>query len=209
MTKVLFIKGNPKTSMDSKCLALGERFLETYKVLKPEDEIVEIDLYKEEIVEIDKELLHVIENLKKGISNDNLSEELQKKVDKYNNITDQFVNADKYIFATPLWNLALPDKVKTYIDAVCVAGKSFKYTPKGPTGLLEDKKCVHLHASGGFHSEDPVNYADGYLKDIMNFMGVKEYKSIIIEGYNAVPQQAEEIIENAYSKISETVDWLV
>ena len=106
-----------------------------------------------------------------------------------------------------MWNLSLPDKVKTYIDAVCVAGKTFKYTATGPVGLLRNKKCVHLHSSGGFHSKDPKNHADNYLRDIMTFMGIDEYKSLVIEGYSAIPDKAESIFNEVYSQIPELAVW--
>jgi len=107
-----------------------------------------------------------------GLPLENLSEQTQAKLKRYNELTDQFVNADRYVFVTPMWNLSFPPRVKTYIDTIFVAGKTFKYTEKGPQGLLENKKCLHVHASGGFHSQDPINHADPYLMDIMKFIGV-------------------------------------
>lgn len=207
MSKVLYITANPKTVERSVSLSLGEKFLNAYKEMKPEDEIVELDLYQTDIPEIDFDLLEVIENLKGGISPEQLSAETSKKLERYNQVTDQFVQADKYIFVTPMWNLGFPARVKSYIDAVCVAGKSFKYTEKGPVGLLENKKCLHLHASGGFHENDPMNHADPYLRDIMKFMGVDDYKSIVVEGYMAIPDQTESIIQQAYEKIPTIAKW--
>ena len=39
-----------------------------------------------------------------------------------------------------MWNLSFPPVLKAYIDAIAVAGKTFKYTAEGPQGLLTDKK---------------------------------------------------------------------
>jgi len=39
MSKVLFIKGNPKAVELSTSLSLGEEFIKAYRVAKPEDEI--------------------------------------------------------------------------------------------------------------------------------------------------------------------------
>ena len=33
-----------------------------------------------------------------------------------------------------------PPVVKAYIDAISIAGKTFKYSAEGPQGLLTDKK---------------------------------------------------------------------
>ncbi|PNB70901.1 FMN-dependent NADH-azoreductase, partial [Pseudomonas sp. FW305-BF6] len=71
-------------------------------------------------------------------------------------IVTQFVEADKYVFVTPMWNFSFPPVMKSYIDAVCVAGKTFKYTENGPQGLLGGKKALHIQASGGVYSEGPA-----------------------------------------------------
>lgn len=207
MSKILYLTANPKTVERSVSLGVGEAFLKAYQTANPEDEITIIDLYNTDIPEIDFDLLYVIENLKKGFSLDELNEQTKSNLQRYNNFTDQFVQADKYIFVTPMWNLGLPSRVKDYIDTVCVAGKTFRYTPKGPQGLLTNKKCLHIHASGGFHSNDPMNHADTFLKDIMNFIGVEQYRSLIIEGHGAIPDQAEEIIKKAYKQIPAVVEW--
>ena len=39
-----------------------------------------------------------------------------------------------------MWNLSFPPVLKAYIDAITVAGKTFKYTSEGPQGLLTDKR---------------------------------------------------------------------
>ncbi|MHB9054537.1 MAG: NAD(P)H-dependent oxidoreductase [Paludibacteraceae bacterium] len=201
MSKVLFITANPKPVEKSVSLKLGFEFLQEYKKANPDDEIIKIDLYKSEFPELDYEVL----DFHNGIS---VSDpHLQNKIHLLNELSDQFAEADKYVFVTPLWNLGLPPKAKTYIDVICVAGKTFRYSPTGARGLLENRKCLHIHASGGFHSKDPQSHADGYLKDIMSFMGVEEYNSLIVEGHNAVPDQAAEIIGSAEARIPEMVSW--
>lgn len=209
MAQVLFITANPKATENSTSLSLGEKFLQAYKEARPEDEIVVIDLYKNEIPELDYELMDVIGNLRSGSSVGSLSEQTQQRFLRYNQLSDQFVNADKYIFVTPMWNLGMPSRVKAYIDAFCVAGKAFRYTEKGPQGLLQNKKCLHIHASGGFHSKDPMNHADPYLRDIMHFIGVEDYRSLVVEGLAALPDKAESIIKEVYDQIPATIEWFV
>lgn len=205
--KMLFIKANPKRAELSTSLSLGEKFLKQYQEARPNDEIQVIDLYDIEIPEIDYDLMDAIGSLKMGLPLGDLSEKTLARLQRYNEFTDQFVNADRYVFVTPMWNLGLPPRVKTYIDTIFVAGKTFKYTEKGPQGLLENKKCLHLHATGGFHSQNPMNHADPYLKDVMTFVGVDQYKCLLIEGHNALPDQAETIIQKVYDQIPETVTW--
>ena len=53
---------------------------------------------------------------------------------------ETFMNADRYVFVTPMWNFSYPPVVKAYLDNVAIAGKTFKYTENGTVGLLEGKK---------------------------------------------------------------------
>lgn len=202
MAKVLYIVSNPKPSDKSVSRKLGSEFMEEYKKENPNDEIIELDLYNTEIPELDGEVL----NIRNGFPVANPI--AHEKVTAINHFTEQFIQADKYIFVTPLWNLGLPAKTKSYIDTICIAGKTFRYTPSGVVGLLQNKKCLHIHSSGGFHSKDPQSHADGYLKDIMSFLGVIDYKSIVVEGHQAAPDQAQDIIHSAEAKIPEFVHWL-
>lgn len=207
MSTILYITANPKDIARSFSLRAGEEFIKSYQEANPADEIIKIDLYKTDIPELDYELLYVIENLRKGINLEQLSDEEKNNLERYNQFTEQFINADKYIFMTPMWNLGMPSRVKAYLDTVCVAGKTFRYTEKGPQGLLGNKKCLHVHASGGFHTKDPHNHADPYLKDVMQFMGVTDYKSLVVEGLGAMPDKAEAILQEVINQIPKTVEW--
>ncbi|MGA9226445.1 MAG: NAD(P)H-dependent oxidoreductase, partial [Mesobacillus sp.] len=130
----------------------------------------------------------------------------KQKVSSINQLTDQFVAADKYVFVTPMWNLSFPPKLKSYIDNIAIAGKTFKYTAEGPVGLLTDKKAVHIQARGGVYSEGPakaLEFGDSYLRAILGFMGVPEIETIAVEGMAATPDQAADIKQKAIDRAKE------
>lgn len=204
MAKVLYITANPKTANESYSLAVAEEFIKAYKQENPNDEIVNIDLYKIDIPYIDTDVFNGWGKLQQGKAFDELSAEEKDKVSRINRLTDQFIEADKYVFVTPLWNFSFPPKVKAYIDNIAIAGKTFKYTSEGPVGLLTDKKAVHIQARGGIYSEGPakdMEFGDRYLKAVLSFLGVPSVESVIVEGMAQMPEKAEEIkqkaIENA------------
>ncbi len=88
--------------------------------------------------------------------------------------------------------------MKAYIDAICVAGKTFKYTEQGPIGLLTDKKALHIQARGGIYSEGPaadMEMGHRYLGIIMQFFGIPTFDGHFIEGHNQFPDKAMEIKE--------------
>jgi FMN-dependent NADH-azoreductase len=80
-----------------------------------------------------------------------------------------------------------------YIDAVCVVGKTFVYTPTGAEGLLKNqgRKCLHIHSNGGFHYGKKDDHSVPYLKSIMGFMGIEDFEAVVVEGVDAVPDKAE------------------
>ncbi|MCY1048102.1 NAD(P)H-dependent oxidoreductase, partial [Mammaliicoccus sciuri] len=118
-------------------------------------------------------------------------------------LSDQFVNADKYVFVTPFWNFSFPPVMKAYLDSVSVAGKTFKYTAEGPVGLLPDKKALHIQARGGYYSEGPaadLEMGHRYIGQMMNFYGITDFDGLIVEGHNANPEKAEEIKADAIER---------
>ncbi|PKG23199.1 FMN-dependent NADH-azoreductase [Niallia nealsonii] len=203
MAKVLYITAHPHDETASFSMAAGKAFIEEYKTVNPNDEIVAIDLYKENIPHIDADVFSGWGKLQSGSAFDALSAEEQAKVSRLGQLSDQFVGADKYVFVTPLWNFSFPPVMKAYLDSVAVAGKTFKYTAEGPIGLLTDKKALHIQARGGFYSEGPaaeLEMGHKYLSIIMNFFGVPSFEGLFIEGHNAQPDKAQEIKENGIAR---------
>lgn len=197
MSQVLYITAHPLDEMVSNSMAVGKSFIDTYKAEHPEDEVVHIDLFKEDVPEIDAEVFSGWGKLQSG---ETLTDSEQQKVNRLTELVDQFVAADKYVFVTPMWNLSFPPAVKRYFDAVTVAGKTFKYTAEGPQGLLTDKAALHIQSRGGYYSEGPAadfELGDRYIRTILAFMGVPDISLIAIEGHNAEPENAEEIKLNA------------
>lgn len=208
MKKVLYITSNPKDESKSFSLQVGRNFLNEYKRLNPNDQIKEMEVYDENIPLIDRDMLKIWGEIANGVNFNNLGKVEQEKLSKFSEFTQQFIEADKYIFVTPMWNLGLPAMLKAYLDTIVIAGKTFKYTPQGPVGLLKNKKAIHIHASGGVYTSGPASnfaHADSYLKSIMSFIGVKDFESIIIEGVAATPDKADEIKEIANKKALELV----
>lgn len=203
MAKVLYITAHPLTEEQSFSLAAGKAFIETYKQVNQNDEIIHLDLFKEFIPQIDADVLGGWGKLQKGTAFEELTSDEQAKVGRLAELVEQFTGADKFVFVTPLWNFSFPPVMKAYLDAVAVAGKTFRYTAEGPVGLMTDKKALHIQARGGYYSEGPaaeVEMGHRYLSNIMNFFGVPSLEGVFIEGHNANPEKAQEIKENGIAR---------
>lgn len=206
MATVLYITAHPHDHQASYSMAVGKAFIEAYREANPKDEVIHLDLYNLDIPHIDADVFSGWGKLRSGSAFDELTAAEKAKVARLGEIVDQYVAADKYVYVSPLWNFSFPPVLKAYIDAICVAGKTFKYTENGPVGLLGDKKAIHIQARGGIYSTGPAaGFESGhsYLQKIMMFHGVPSFEGIFVEGMAAMPDKAPSIKEKAIAEAKE------
>lgn len=171
MSTVLYIKANAKPEGQSRTFTISDAFVEEYKKNHPEDNVVTLDLYEENIQPLSGADLGAAFGPKDESSKSH-------KVLQY---AYQFAQADKYIISAPMWNLSFPAIVKSYIDYVSIVGIAFEYTAQGPVGVLKNKKALHVVTRGGSYSEGPFaafEQGDRYLRTIFGFFGVVDFTTI-------------------------------
>lgn len=203
MAKVLFVKANNRPIEQSVSVKLYHTFLDSYKESHPNDEIVELDLFAENLPYYDNTIITGIYKEAQGFEATPEEQQAAANVSKYLN---QFLESDKVVFAFPLWNMTVPAVLHTYIDYLCQAGKTFKYTENGVVGLVTDKKVALLNASGGVYSEGPAASAEmavNFVRNNMNLFGIQDLTTIVIEGHNQSPDQAASIVETGLNQASE------
>ncbi len=66
MASVLVVKGHPLTAQESRSVKALSAFLDSYKENHPDDEVTVLELYRDDIPEIDEELLSGWEALRAG-----------------------------------------------------------------------------------------------------------------------------------------------
>lgn len=190
MSKVLYIKANIKNEGESRTFKVSDSFVEEYKRNNPEDEIITLDLYKENIDFLRADDLGKLFGPKD-------EESKNSSILKY---AYEFADADKYIIAAPMWNLSFPAILKAYIDYVSVSGITFKYTAEGPVGLLNNKKAVHIVSRGGAYDNSPYEMGDRYLRTILGFFGIKDIETIAIDNLDVIGVNVEEKVEEGIKK---------
>lgn len=201
MSRLLYVTANVKEINESYSLSVGKEFIDEYKKTNPNDEIITIDLFKTEVPFLDEQIVgHVFGSVKiESLDNDH-----KKKISLLMSNLEQFMSADKYVFAVPLWNFSVPPVVRAYFDNVSVSGKTFKFTDTGHEGLIKGRKALCIQAAGGFYynaeSQLP-EHGYSYIKTIMSFMGIDDVQGVFIEGVNKNPDKAEEYKKEAINKV--------
>jgi FMN-dependent NADH-azoreductase len=89
-------------------------------------------------------------------------------------LVEELKAADTIIFTTPIYNFGVPATLKAWIDMIARVGLTFRYTENGPVGLLENKRAYIVIASGGTPIGSDIDYASGYLRHIMGFIGITD-----------------------------------
>ncbi|WP_251550049.1 FMN-dependent NADH-azoreductase [Neobacillus muris] len=208
MAKLLYITANPKNTVKlSKGMQIGEVFLEEFQKIQPDVEIERWHLYDMDIPEIDMDLLYARAKLSfMGYTKDQLTEAERTKLEKMHALADRFIDADYYVFVTPLWNLGAPAILKSFMDNVFIAEKTFTNTESGPKGLLTNRKAIHIQTRGGIYSNGPMSeyeMGDRYLSKALEFLGFDQLETIVAEGMDHFPKQAPEIMAKAKEQAAE------
>ncbi|MBC2169142.1 FMN-dependent NADH-azoreductase [Listeria booriae] len=200
MAKLLFIKASPLPDDVSRSMVVATAFLEKYQEENPDDVVERIDVYAHDIPMIDGAFMAAGNALREGKAFTDLEPEMQQKLTQFDALTQQFIDADKYVIVSPLWNLGIPPMLKAYFDTVVVAGKTFRYTETGPEGLLKGKKALQIHGSGGVYStgeSDLETHGEPYINTILNFIGIETLPSVFVEGVDYDPTRKDEILNAA------------
>ncbi len=92
--------------------------------------------------------------------------------------------ADHIVVTTPMYNFSVPATLKAWIDLVCRAGVTFRYTPDGPIGLLQEKSADIVITTGGVPLDSPVDFLSGYLKQVFAFIGIGDVNLIAADQMN-------------------------
>ena len=103
--------------------------------------------------------------------------------------------ADVIVIGVPMYNFGIPSTLKAWVDHITRAGRTFRYTAKGPEGLLTNKKVFVIAARGGIYTGESPNKAfdfqESYLRAILGLSGLTDITFIRVEGQRMGPEAAE------------------
>ena len=117
---------------------------------------------------------------------------------------DQFLASEVIVIGAPLYNFGVPSTLKAWIDRVAVAGKTFRYTEKGPEGLAIGKRLIVASGRGGVYGESsPADFQEAYLRQVFGFLGISDVEFVRAEGVAYSPQHRTDALATAHASIRE------
>ena len=199
MSSILLLTSSPRP--DSLSTKIATELAEKIKTNNPGKTLVHRDLAADNLPHIDGPFTAAIR-----MPADARTPEQQELVKVSDALVDELLAADTLVIGTGLINFNIYSSLKTWIDNIARAGRTFTYTETGPKGLVTGKKAYIVLASGGVYSEGPaapLNHAVPYLKSVLAFIGITDVETVYIEGVAFGPEAAEKAIGAAQARASE------
>lgn len=133
----------------------------------------------------------------------------KQKVARNNEILEEFLAAKTVVIGAPMYNFSLPSQLKSWIDRVTVAGKTFRYSASGVEGLAGGKRVIVVSSRGGIYSEGaaaaPLDHQETYLRGVFGFIGITDVTFIRAEGLALGGDSRDAALQSAHAEIAKLV----
>ena len=160
------------------------RIIGQYLVDALEQPVISRDLAQQPLPPISAEDLVAVHG-----SSDNQRASLLAHLALSEQLIDELKSADTLVLAAPMYNFGIPATLKQWIDSICRAGISFKYTEQGPVGLVGVERAFVITATGGTPIGSEMDFASRYLEHICKFIGISDVFHIDASGSKGTPEQ--------------------
>lgn len=131
----------------------------------------------------------------------------EKRTDSQNALTkisDSIVEelklSDCIVTTLPMYNNNIPAALKMWQDLAMREGLTFKSTPNGTRGMLENKRAITLITTGGMPQDSNDNLLEQLMCLFLNAMGISD-QTFVHAGNLAYDKQAS--LQNAFKEIDE------
>jgi len=179
---------------------LGAAIVGNWRRQNPGAQVRYLDLAREPLSHLTGEVLGA-----RSAPADQRNTELLRDVAAGERALEDFLAADVIVVGAPMYNFSIPSQLKAWIDRIAVAGRTFRYTEKGPEGLAKGKKIIIVSARGGIYSAGApaaaLDFQENYLRGVFGFLGITDIEFVRAEGLNYGPAQREQAMTAALNAI--------
>ncbi|MDZ8228134.1 MULTISPECIES: FMN-dependent NADH-azoreductase [unclassified Nostoc] len=182
MVNILHIDSSPRGER-SHSRELSKEFVSAWKAAHPQDAIAYRDIGHHTIPHVDEAWIAAAFS-----PPETHTPELTEALRISDELIDEFLAADRYVFGVPMYNFNIPSTFKAYIDQIVRANRTFAVDAQGLRGLVEGKKAVIITARGGdFSATSPAvayDFQEPYLRAIFGFIGITDIQFINANSLN-------------------------
>ena len=182
MVNILHIDSSPRGER-SHSRELSKEFVSAWKAAHPEDAIAYRDLGHYPVPHVDEAWIAAAFS-----PPETHTPELTEALRISDELVDEFLAADRYVFGVPMYNFNIPSTFKAYIDQIVRINRTVALDAQGFKGLVEGKKAVIITARGGdFSATSPFlayDLQEPYLRAIFGFIGLTDIQFINANSLN-------------------------
>ncbi len=175
MAKVLVIKSSILGSYSSSGLLIDELLAASAKQ-DPSQIVVVRDLGAQPLPQLDGEILGGFGGAAEP------TERQQAAVALSNELIAEIQSADRIVVGVPMYNFGIPTQLKSWLDYICRAGVTFRYTEQGPEGMLANKPVLLVTTTGGMHRNNATDLALAHVQTVLGFIGLADQHVAYAQG---------------------------
>lgn len=204
MAHILHIDSSPRGDR-SFSRKFSHEFITSWKTAHPDDTVTYRDLGHNPVPHVDESWIAAAFSPPQT-----RSPELNQAIKISDELVDEFIAADRYVFGVPMYNFNIPSTFKAYIDQIVRIGRTFLVSQEGAfQGLLSSKKMLIVTARGGsFTQGTPTaayDFQEPYLKAVFGFIGITDISLIHVENLSAGDDVREQSFAQARDAIAQAV----
>lgn len=203
--KLLHIDSSPLNG-GSVSRELTRRIVAEWRAAHPHTKVEHLDLGQDAPGHLSMDSL----GFRMGVNAEGLSDVQRKENELSEKLVSQFLAADVVVVGAPMYNFSIPSQLKAWIDRVAQAGRTFKYTEKGPVGLAAGKTVIVASSRGGVYSTNPalagLDHQESYLKTVFGFFGITDVRFVRAEGVAMGDEARKKALEIADVAIKSAVN---
>lgn len=214
MKKLLYITANTKPEHLSASKTVARQLVDTLVSKGESVKVEELDLYATHLPALKHYYFQSRSTLIGADQISDLAPEEQEDLAQVNRLCDQFVDADWYVLAAPMWSLSYPAVVKQYLDCILMSGKTIAFKKEKPYGLLGDRprSFVYVQSSGTalpWMLRPVLNKGMNYVEEIVRFIGMENTHSLFVDGTGTTEMERQEAIHKAMDKINDLAEQII
>ena len=203
MTHILHLDASPRGDR-SISRTLSKEFINQRKTTHPNDTIAYRDIGHYPVPFVSEEWIAAA-----FTPSDQHTPELAAAIRISDELIDEFLSADRYVFSIPMYNFSIPANFKAYLDQVVRVGRTFSADETGYKGLVHNKEMTIIMAQGGTYLEGSPTHAydlqTPYLKLIFGFIGITDIEFVYADSLNMGDETRELAIANAQSALKAAI----
>ncbi|MFN6541054.1 MAG: FMN-dependent NADH-azoreductase [Nostoc sp. EkiNYC01] len=204
MANILHIDSSPRGER-SHSRELSKEFISAWRAAHPEDAIAYRDLGRHPVPHVNEAWIAAAYS-----PPETHTPELAQAIGISDELIDEFLAADRYVFGVPMYNLNVPSTFKAYIDQIVRVNRTFAIDAQGGyKGLVEGKKAVIITARGGdFSATSPFaayDFQEPYLRAIFGFIGLTDIEFINVNSLDEGDASRTQSLAEAQAAIQDLI----